>query len=86
MERFKEPAPFHVYCDTGTNFNGKPNIARLGAARDADGIRKLIENDKAAMGNTFGGLIAPVSIKGRTYGAFRATWEEVDLSTMGIGA
>lgn len=50
-------------------------ISRIGMALDREGVRKLIADDKKAMGDTFGGLIDAVGTKGRSYFAFEVTGE-----------
>jgi hypothetical protein len=41
--------------------------------------KRLIASDKAAMGNTFGGLVDAVTTTDRTYRAFKAEWTEIKL-------
>lgn len=55
-------------------------IARLGGAKTMAGVTKMIAADKKAMGETYGGLIEPTRLKGRTYRVFKTTArEEVSL-------
>lgn len=52
-------------------------ISRLGPAASMAGVEKLIADDRKAMGETYGGLIEPTRLKGRTYKIFESTWQEV---------
>ena len=87
MKNFTQPLPYVVMCDTGHVLQhgenkGKMYITRVGAARDLNHAKELILADRKAMGETFGDLIAPVDVSKRSYGIFRATWEEIDLETL----
>ena len=88
MKNFTEPMPYVVYCDTGHILQhgerkGEVFVTRVGPARTIEDAKALIIKDRAAMGETFGGLIAPTDVSKRTYGIFRALgWEEVDLETI----
>jgi hypothetical protein len=79
------PANYAVFVEVAyyKNCGFKPDekcIGRLGAAKDMEGVAKLIANDRQAMGDTFGGLIDAVSTKGRKYLVFKCdTWEAVAI-------
>lgn len=73
---FEKPKPLHIYAEWS---DGKHSgIARLRPAATEDEARETIAADKAAMAETFGGLIAG-SRGSRTYRVFRAEWSEVTL-------
>jgi hypothetical protein len=57
------------------------HTGRVGSCRTPEEVPALIAKDMAAMGYTFGGLIEPSDSGGRTYRAFRARWEELDVAT-----
>jgi len=76
------PAIYSVYVEVShyPNCGFKPTekmVGRLGAAKNIEDARKLIANDKRAMGETYGGLIAPTRLTGRTYHIFKSVggWE-----------
>lgn len=76
------PAEYAVYVEIAPypncGFTGL-YTSRVGPAKDkADALRK-IANDRKAMGDTMGGLIEPVSTKGRKYRIFKAVWEEINV-------
>lgn len=80
--KMKVPADYAVYVEVspypGCGFT-EPFTARIGPAKDkADAIKKIAE-DRRAMGDTFGGLIDPVSTRGRKYRVFKAAWEEINV-------
>ena len=82
---FKSPKPIQVYVTipaSGANNKGKPWTARIGVCNTEAEIKKIIEDDVEAMGDTLGGLIEPTSTEGRRYQAFRAVWTEIDLSKL----
>lgn len=79
IEGFEKPAQYAVYVTFTCEGTKKRLTARIGVANDAAKIPKIIADDKKAMGDTFGGLMAPVSIKGRTYRAFKADWSELTI-------
>jgi hypothetical protein len=79
---FQRPAPYYVYVTVSpTKRNGiaKAFTSRAGVAHDEAGILKVIQDDLTEMGKTFGGLIDPVGVEGRSYRAFKAEWTEVDI-------
>jgi hypothetical protein len=66
------PAVYSVFVEVAyyKNCGFKPTekmIGRVGGAHTREAAEKLIANDKKAMGETYGGLIEPVRLKGRTY-------------------
>jgi hypothetical protein len=81
--KMTKPKPYVVYVE----ISPYPNCgftdaftSRIGPAGDLAEVRKLIADDKRAMGDTMGGLIEPVSVRGRKYRVFKATaWEEVKI-------
>ena len=82
MADFKQPPAIWVYVTLAPDAKkgiSKPYTGRVGTCSDEAGVAKIIADDRRAMGETFGGLIAPVSTKGRTYRAFRAEWTEIKL-------
>lgn len=83
MKSLTLPPPYYVFVEISpTKKNGLRElyVGRIGTAHDAAGIRKVIADDRRAMGQTFGGLIDPVSLEGRHYRAFRAEWTELPAS------
>ena len=73
----KPPARFRVLVsfksDTGGWYQGL-----VGNAHSLDEAKKLIEEDKRAMRETYGGLIAPTPTKGREYYIFENPgWKQV---------
>jgi hypothetical protein len=80
-EVFAGPALYRVYVTTTAKYKGaEPFISRVGDARSMEGCRKLIAEDLAAMSETFGGLIAPVGTKGRSYRVFKSEgWTELEM-------
>lgn len=81
LEKMIQPAPYAVYVEVAPypncGFTGT-YTSRIGPAKDLDEARRKIADDRKAMGDTMGGLIDPVSTKGRTYRVFKAAaWEEV---------
>lgn len=82
MTESTKPSPIWVFVTvTPNDRNGlkKEFTARVGAAKTEPEALKLIVDDLAAMNDTFGGLVEPVSKKGRKYRAFRAEWTEIKL-------
>ena len=79
------PALYAVFVEIAyyKNCGFKPHekmIGRLGAAKDMDGVNKRIADDRKAMGETYGGLIEPTRLKGRTYLVFKCdTWEKIEI-------
>jgi hypothetical protein len=53
---------------------------RVGTCQHEKDIPALIADDRKAMGESFGGLIEPVSMEGRSYRAFRAEWTELKIA------
>jgi hypothetical protein len=82
LKPFKGPATFFVYVTIqpypNCGFTGE-YTARIGACNNETEIMPMIKKDLQAMGDTLGGLIEPVSTKGRRYRAFRAEWSEVKI-------
>lgn len=82
LKAFKAPAAIFVYVTIppypNCGFTGE-YTARVGACNDEAEIKTLIKKDLDAMGDTLGGLIEPVSTKGRRYRAFRAQWSEIKI-------
>jgi hypothetical protein len=79
---FVKPSPIHVYVTikpTKTNGLKEPYTGRVGLCNDMVEAKRLIASDKAAMGNTFGGLVDAVTTTDRTYRAFKAEWTEIKL-------
>lgn len=79
---FTKPQPIHVYVTirpTKSNGLTAPFTGRVGFCHSTEEAKRLIAADKAAMGNTFGGLVDPVSTNDRTYRAFKAEWTEIKL-------
>lgn len=82
MKPFIKPAAYVVYVTvvpTAKNGLREPYTFRVGPAQDLAGVSKVIADDKHAMRNTLGGLIEAGDISGRSYRAFKAVWEEVDI-------
>lgn len=77
------PAVYAVFVEVAhyPNCGFKPTekmIGRVGAAHTLEDAEKLIAKDKRAMGETYGGLIEPVRLKGRTYHIHKCGgWEKV---------
>lgn len=79
---FKTPRPYLVMVTVtpnGKNGIREPFTARVGFADDPKNCARLVREDLAAMGQTFGGLIEPTDTGGRTYRAFKAEWTEVPI-------
>jgi hypothetical protein len=77
------PAPIHVFVTIAPNAKRGTRdyyTGRVGTCRTPDEVPAMIAEDLAAMGYTFGGLIEAEPTGGRTYRAFRARWEELDLA------
>lgn len=75
------PAPYRVVCritPTAKNHISRPMLTGVGAAHTLEEAQQLIVDDRAAMGDTFGGLIEALGTSGRDYRIFRAAgWEDV---------
>lgn len=73
------PAPYRVVCritPTGRNHISKPMLTTIGGAHSLEEAQQLITDDRAALGETCGGLIEGLGTSGRDYRIFRATgWE-----------
>jgi hypothetical protein len=79
---FERPPVIQVYCtQQPTKKNGMTETMtwRAGVCQDASEVASVITKDRKAMGETFGGLIEPVSLEGRSYRAFRAEWTEIKV-------
>ena len=75
---FVLPKPYHLYCSVPSDDKpGELYTFRVGNYNAFEDLAPAIERDKAAMRNTFGGLIEPGRTHARTYRAFRAEWTEV---------
>jgi hypothetical protein len=82
MRNFKGPAPIAVYCTvqpTAANGLTTADTHRVKACNDESEIAAIIEEDRRAMCDTFGGLIDAPGASGRTYRAFRAVWTELPI-------
>jgi hypothetical protein len=75
------PSPYWVYVTVKPNrSNGltKTHFMRVGPAASLEDARKLIEEDRRRMGETFGGLISGITCDGRTYHILKADWKHVE--------
>jgi hypothetical protein len=82
-EKYISPARYYVVVTVnpypGCGFD-KPFTGKVGWANTEMEVKAIIAKDRKAMGETLGGLIAPVQTKNRVYRAFRSMgWEEVTL-------
>jgi hypothetical protein len=81
---FTKPAPISVYVTIPPYPNcgfTEEFTSRVGTCGTEAEIAPMIAKDLRAMGDTFGGLIEPVSTKGRRYRAFRAEWSEIAVKS-----
>jgi hypothetical protein len=77
------PAPVHVFVTIAPDAKRGTRdyyTGRVGTCRTPEEVPAMIAKDRAAMNDTLGGLIEPGQTSGRTYRAFRAQWEELDLA------
>lgn len=75
------PAPFRVIKHikpTKRNQISKTIIVGIGNAHTIEAAQKIIDDDREAMGNTFGGLIEAPGSDGAVYRIFRAEWSAVE--------
>jgi len=82
MKPFTGPSPIYVFVTMmPTKKNGlrEEYTSRVGTCREASEIAGVIAKDRAAMRNTFGGLIDPGNSSGRSYRAFKAEWTELKI-------
>lgn len=78
------PRPYTVAVDIKPNKSNGLNeplyLQRVGNANTLEDARKLIADDIRQMGETYNGLVAGVSVRGRTYRIFKAEWTEIENS------
>jgi len=77
---FERPPAIYLFVTVKpTKKNGMTETitGRVGTCQHESEIPALIAKDRRDMGQTFGGLIEPASMEGRTYRAFRAEWSEI---------
>jgi hypothetical protein len=77
------PKPYVVYVTiTPTKANGlrETMTSRVGPAASIDDAKRIIASDKKAMTETYGNMIEPPGIKGRTYQIFEANWNDVTVT------
>lgn len=76
------PGSYRVFCyvePTKKNRLDTPMLQNPGNAFTIEKARELIAEDKAAMSNTFGGLIDASPVEGRHYRIFHAeAWTAVE--------
>ena len=87
FEKMTLPASFVVYVEIAPYPNcgfAGTFTSRVGPAKTLEEAHRKIADDRKAMGDTMGGLIDPVSTKGRTYRIFKSLgWEEVTPAATG---
>lgn len=79
------PQPIHIFVTIAPNAKRGTSdyyTGRVGTCKTAEEIPAMIARDLAEMSNTFGGLFEAGQTSGRTYRAFRANWEELDVATL----
>jgi hypothetical protein len=83
----KQPRKYHVFvtvAPTKKNGMSKPFTGRVGSADTIEEARKLIDEDRRAMNNTYGGLIDAPGSRGREYQVFEAAWTEIVLTPRSV--
>lgn len=82
QKAFERPPAIYVFCTAKpTKKNGMTETMtwRVGTCHRESEIPAMIAKERRDMGQTFGGLIEPASMEGRTYRAFRAKWTEIEV-------
>jgi hypothetical protein len=70
------PGEFTVTCRSAPYGPDKKRVwMRVGNYATLREAEEAIKRDKASMGETFGGLMAPTPVKGREYAIWIAKWE-----------